>query len=214
MGVVGRAWARYRARKTRKGIVIDFAFLAVVVILAVAPLRRGMMTYALRCTISQPSAYEAIVYADAGDSVVAVSQTGTDTTLHFPPSRPVVLNSASVWSAQSRAEMRSLNTAAEQWTEVLFLVVVDPEEADDMARYMKKKKYNGLHLLSRSTRHECDDMQDVADIDERVLTDEILGSVPATLIVDTDGRVVVKKFGAAKWTGKRIDAIFGQLAKE
>lgn len=212
MGVVGRAWARYRTRKSRKGIATDFAVLAVAIILTVGPLRRGVMTYALRCIIAQPRAYEAIAYTVAADSIEATTPRGGDTTLHFPPKRPTTLNSASLWSAQSRAEMRSLNAAAERWTGIRFYVITDEDEMADMGEYMRKKGYNSLRLLGHKRQTDGLEDADQGCGAEMGVADELLNSVPSTVVVDSEGQVIVKKLGAAKWTGQDIDRIFRQIS--
>lgn len=212
MGAAARAWKRYRARKTRKGIAIDFAFLIVAIVMAVGPLRRGVMTYTLRCVISQPQPYEAIAYALPADSIEAITPGGADTTLRFPPAGPVVINSAAVWSAQSRAEMRSLNSAAEEWPDIRFYVMTDAEEMQDMARYMERKKYGSLHLLGHRTTDDATETSDWTEENERRIVSELLNSVPSTIVLDDDGQVVVRKFGAARWRGKRIDGIFRQVS--
>lgn len=212
MGVVDRAWARYRSRKSKKGIATDFAVLAVAIILAVGPLRRGVMTYALRCIIAQPHAYEAIAYTVAADSIEATTPRGGDTTLHFPPKHPTTLNSASLWSAQSRAEMRSLNAAAEKWTDIRFYVITDEDEMADMDKYMRQKGYNSLRLLGlkrQTDRHEDADQGCRAEMG---VAHELLNSVPSTIVVDGGGQVIVKKLGAAKWTGRSIEEIFRQIS--
>ena len=212
MGVVGRAWARYRSRKSRKGIATDFAVLAVAIILAVGPLRRGVMTYALRCIIAQPRAYEAIAYTVAADSIEATTPRGGDTTLHFPPKHPTTLNSASLWSAQSRAEMRSLNAAAEKWTDIRFYIITDEDEMAEMGEYMRKKGYGGLRLLGH--KKKAGDLENTSQGDgaEIGLAHELLNSIPSTIVVDDEGQVIVKKLGAAKWTGRNIDGIFRQIS--
>lgn len=212
MGVVGRAWARYRSRKSRKGIATDFAVLAVAIILAVGPLRRGVMTYALRCVIAQPRAYEAIAYTVAADSIEATTPRGGDTTLHFPPQGPTVINSASLWSAQSRAEMRSLNAAAGRWTGVRFYVITSEDEKAGMGEYMRKKGYNSLRLLGH--KRQADELETAGKGDgaEIGVADELLNSVPSTVVIDGEGQVIVKKLGAAKWTGRNIDEIFRQIS--
>lgn len=212
MGVVGRAWARYRSRKSRKGIATDFAVLAVAITLAVGPLRRGVMTYALRCIIAQPRAYEAIAYTVAADSIEAMTPRGGDTTLHFPPSRPTTLNSASLWSAQSRAEMRSLNAAAEKWTGIRFYVITDVDEMTEMGEYMRKKGYNSLRLLGHKRQAQGIDDTNQRGSAEMGVAHELLNSVPSTIVVDGGGQVIVKKLGAAKWTGRNIDEIFRQIS--
>lgn len=212
MGVVGRAWERYRSRKSRKGIATDFAVLVVAIILAVGPLRRGVMTYALRCIIAQPRSYEAIAYAVAADSIEATTPRGGDTTLHFPPKRPITLNSASLWSAQSRAEMRSLNAAAERWTGIMFYVITDEDEMAEMGEYMREKSYSSLRLLGH--KRKAGDLESAGQVDgaEIGLADELLNSVPSTVVIDGEGQVMVKKLGAAKWTGRDIDEIFRQIS--
>lgn len=212
MGVVGRAWARYRARKTRKGIVIDFGVLIVAVVLFVAPIRRGFMTYTLRCVLAQPQPYEALTYAQPADSIAALTTAGADTTLHFPPAGPVVINSADPWSAQSRAEMRSLNIAAGQWPAIRFYVITDADDMADMARYMSRKGYTDLHLLGHRATDSETEISEWDEATERRLVDELLNSIPATILLDSDGQVVVRKFGAARWTGKRIDSIFRKVS--
>lgn len=209
MGAIGRAWTRYRGRKTRKGIVVDFVFLAVVLTMAITPLRRSVMTYALRCIISQPEAFKPIVFMGGKDSIAARTADGRDTTLHFPPLRPAVLNSASVWSAQSRAEMRSLDEAAGLWPDIDFYILTDEDEAQDMARYLTRKKYRHLRLLTfaPSGRQEGDD----AECTAIGAANDLRQNIPATIAVKTDGRVAIRKLGAAKWTGKRISEIYKQL---
>lgn len=212
MGVVGRAWVRYRSRKSRKGIATDFAVLAVAIILAVGPLRRGVMTYALRCIIAQPRAYEAIAYTVAADSIEATTPRGDDTTLHFPPKHPTTLNSASLWSAQSRAEMRSLNAAAGKWTNIRFYVITDEDEMTEMGEYMRKKGYNSLRLLGHKRQTDSPEGADQGCRAEMGVAHELLNSVPSTIVVDGGGQVIVKKLGAAKWTGRNIDKIFRQIS--
>ncbi len=213
MGAVSRAWRRYRGRKTRVGIAVDFAFLVAVIVVAIAPLRRGLMTYILRCAASQPEVYEQLVFVGASDSIEATTPTGADTTLRFPPQRPTLINTASVWSAQSRAELRSLNIAAGEWTGINFYVLISADEADDMAKYMRRKKYTNLRMLVLHD-NEDDDAEIFDDgVDEPSigLVADMRNSIPATLLVDRDGKVIIKKLGAAKWTGRRVEAAY-QLA--
>lgn len=212
MGAAGRAWTRYRARKSRKGVAIDFALLAVAVVLAVGPLRRGVMTYALRCLIAQPRAYDAIAYVGPCDNIVAMTPCGVDTTLRFPAGHAVALNSASVWSAQSRAEMRSLNAAAAKWRGMAFYVLTDAEEMADMARYMARKRYTSLRLVGLKESLCGMSLADDETCGRSGVIGELESSVPATVVLDADGQVVVKKFGAAKWEGRRIDKIFRQIS--
>lgn len=209
MGLFGRAWARYRRRKSVRGIVIDFALLVVVIVLAVAPLRRGVLTYALRVVAAQPDAYEHILFASPADSFVVRTPCGADTTIHFPPARPTLINVASVWSPQSRAELKSLNKAASLWPQISFLVIVSSDEADDMARYLARKKYTSLRLLTVDDDSEA--AEEKSDEARAGLRNDVINSIPATILLDANGQVVIKKLGSAKWTGKRVEAIYSDV---
>ena len=202
MGVLSRTWKRYRARKSLKGIVLDFAFLAVVIILAIAPLRRAFMTGILRMALVQPEVYEPMVFLTERDNVGLLTSDGRDTSLTFPPARPTLINTCSPWSAQSRAELRSMAKAAETWTGMDFILIVEPNEAEEMASYLSRRGYSKLHLMV--FRPATDETMDMG---EAGLRDELRHSVPATIVVDAAGQVIAKKTGAARWTGITADKV-------
>ncbi len=202
MGVLSRTWRRYRSRKSVKGIIIDFAFLAVVIILAIAPLRRAAMTGLLRILLVQPEVFEPMVFLTESDNVDLLTPDGRDTALTFPPARPTLINTCSPWSAQSRAELRSMSKAAEKWDGIDFFLIVEPNEAEEMSRYLNKRGYTKLRLLVFSPADDC-----VLDKGEPGLRDELRHSVPATIVVDAEGQVIAKKTGAARWTGQNADNV-------
>ncbi len=208
MGVLSRTWTRYRARKSRKGIILDFAFLAVVIILAIAPLRRAVMTGILRMALVQPEVFEPMAFLTESDNVNLRTADGRDTTLSFPPARPTLINTCSPWSAQSRAELRSMEAAAEKWTGVDFLLIVEPDEAEDMSSYLSRRGYTKLRLMVFAPSEDG-----AMDYGEPGLRDELRHSVPATIVVDADGQVIAKKTGAARWTGANADKVL-EMAME
>lgn len=207
MSLFRRTWARYRARKSARGVALDFLFLAAVVVAVVPPLRRGVMTYALRATLVQPQPYDKIVFLAEADGARLLTPAGRDTLLVFPPPRPVMVNVGSVWSAQSRAELRSMAAAAERLRGRVDFFFVSADEPADVLAYFRRRGYSALRPLF--TLRPASDPADGGD----GLVAQMAMSVPSSIIVNSCGQVVVKKLGAARWTGALAETLF-QLAQE
>lgn len=196
------AWARYRARKSARGVALDFLFLAVVIVVAAPPLRRGVMTCALRVTLVQPQPYDKIVFLGQADAAPLLTPDGRDTLLSFPPPRPVLVNVGSVWSAQSRAELRSLASAAERLRGKVDFFFISADEPADVSAYLRRRGYSAMRALF--TPPSAEGLADGAD----GMVAQMLMSVPSSIVVNSRGQVVVKKLGAARWTGARAEALF------
>lgn len=204
LSVFRRAWARYRARKSARGVVLDFLFLAVVVLAVTPPLRRGVMTHALRVTLVQPQPYDKIVFLGQADGAWLLTPDGRDTLLSFPPRRPALVNVGSVWSAQSRAEMRSMAAAAERLRGRVDFFFVSADEPADVLAYLSRRGYSALRPLFVPQAGETP-----ADGGDGLVA-QMAMSVPSSIVVNCRGQVVAKKLGAARWAGARAEAIFRQ----
>ena len=206
METIGKAWARYRQRKTKRGIVIDISFLVVFLLIAITPIRRGLLTYVLRTTISDPPAYEKVVYVSPSDSISLRSASGQDTTLSLPPARLLLLNRGSIWSPQTRAEMKSLECLRRVMNDDMLIYFITSDDKADVERYFRRKDYHLPTLY-------VDDLPEEQETGNAVI-DELMMSTPGTLIIDRSGRVRVKKMGAAKWDSdefiERLRGILGE----
>jgi hypothetical protein len=203
---IGKAWARYRQRKTKRGIVIDISFLVVFLLIAITPIRRGLLTYVLRTTISDPPAYEKVVYVSSSDSISLRSASGQDTTISLPPAHLLLLNRGSIWSPQTRAEMKSLECLRRVMNDDMLIYFITSDDKADVERYFRRKDYHLPTLY-------VDDLPEEQETGNAVI-DELMMSTPGTLIIDRSGRVRVKKMGAAKWDSdefiERLRSILGE----
>ncbi|MCI5776978.1 MAG: hypothetical protein MR215_05050 [Bacteroidales bacterium] len=200
-GVWQRAWARYRGRKRKRGILFDFLFLVAVVVVLVPPLRRGVVTYAVRATLTQPSLYDKIVFVGADDVLRLKTANGADTVLSFPSSKPVLIAVGSVWSAPTRAGLSSVAKSAERLRGRVDVVFLSSDEPSDVDQYFRRRGYSAIRPLFL-----CDDW--VEGVAEDGVLGQLLMSVPSSALIGADGRVVVKKLGAARWSGARADEAF------
>ena len=203
--LIANAWRTYRKRKTRIGIITDFLFLIIVIVAVVPQLRLGFCVYAIRATLTQPRPYDKVLYLQ-NDSSVVQTAAGADTTVHWINSRPTIYNFCSLLSAQSRAEMKSLNHIAEYYQGSLNVYLITDDDPEEFLKYINKRGYKYVRPLFYT-----DDNEAIAEHD---FISEIRNSVPSTLLISSKGRVLVKKFGAAKWYGNRVKNMIDETIGE
>ncbi len=197
-----RAWQRYRSRKRVRGVVVDFLFLVALIVALVPPLRRGFMTYAVRAVLTQPRPYDKIVFLGAEDALRLSTPHGSDTTVSFPPSRPLLMCFGSVWSAQTRAGLSSIAKSAQKYQASLDFFFITSDAPEDVDDYFNRRGYTSLRPLF----FKCSDAEPESEADGFV--GQLAMSVPSSALIGVDGRVIVKKLGATRWYGATADAAF------
>ncbi len=198
--IIQKAWQHYRQRKSKLGIVTDFLFLVFAIVVLTPPLRFGVGVILSRLALTQPKAYEQTEYLP-NEGLQLHTANGLDTIIMTNLLRPAVYNFGSTWSAQSCAELRSLNKFAQRYANRIDVFFITDEEPSDVERYFNKKGYTIRPLFyNKETIENSPEMMH-----------DILIAVPATFMVNANGRIVVKSVGAAQWTGNRIESIAEKL---
>jgi thiol-disulfide isomerase/thioredoxin len=113
--------------------------------------------------------------------------------------KPLIINFWASWCAPCRQEMASLERLAWQGNAARFAVIgISTDDYPERAqRLLKDSNATISHF-----------------IDRKLLMENMLGAkqLPLTVLVDADGRVVDKIYGAKEWDGpealKRIDNAF------
>lgn len=202
MSLLAKVWRRYRARKSLRGIVSDFLFLLVMVVALAPPLRRGVMACVVRATLVQPHLYDKIVFVETADTARFVTPEGADTLVALPFRRPALFNVGSVWQAQTRAELGSLNDLARRYAGQIDVFFVSADAPADVAAYLGEQGYSALRPLFFGV-----DDSEPGGGEERMggVLSQLLMSVPSSALIRPDGLIVVKKLGAAKWVGGRVE---------
>jgi hypothetical protein len=196
--MIVRAWRKYRARKSIVGICFDFFFLVVVIFLLVPQLRFLLHIGMVRLTLCQPTSVETTFFVNNFERITFRTVDDVDTTITFDVRRPVLYNFGSLGSAQSCAELRSLNKLAKRYFGQLDVFFITDDDPWTVKSYFDKYDYVIKPLF----------YVDVEEfLYEHDMLSELCSSVPASLLVDDKGRVIIKKFGAAKWVGSRVEAI-------
>lgn len=206
MSLLAKVWRRYRARKSLRGVVSDFLFLLAMVVALAPPWRRALMTCAVRAMLVQPHLYDKIVFVGAEDPVRLRTPAGADTLLALPLRRPALFNVGSVWRAQTRAELASLNGLARRYAGRIDVFFVSTDAPSDVVAFLGQGGYTALRPLFLS----ADDCGPGAG-EERLggVLGQLLMSVPSSALVRPDGLLVVKKLGAARWSGESVERACG-----
>lgn len=200
-----KAWATYKKRKTRLGIVIDFCLVALLVFITIPDLRMRLMVNAIRLTLRQPQVMQDDHYMLSPEALRSYTAEGELYIWSDSLEKPLLLNFGALWSPQNRAELKSLSKFWEKYGEKVDVVYLTFDEVEEVEDYMDKRDYRFKRLyikeeeLSKMEREEDGMVVDLAH------------SIPSSVLLDKDGRIVVKKFGAARWEGSRIDEIVASL---
>lgn len=197
--MIKRAWIKYRARKSTIGIWFDFILLAFVITLCVPNLRFMLQTGLVRLTLCQPVALETILFVGNSEYFEVKNLAGIDTTLNFSSDKAAVLyNFGSIKNPQTCAELRTLNKFAKKYRDNIDVIFLTDDEPDEVKAFFDKRNYIIKPLFFELSEHF---------LARHDMVSELCSSLPASLLVNEKGRIIIKKFGAAKWSGSRIDAI-------
>lgn len=202
-----KAWATYKNRKTRLGIVIDFCLVALLIFITIPDLRMRLMVNSIRLMLRQPQEIQDERYYLSPRTLRAYTMDGVLYEWPDTLEKPMLLNFGALWSAQNRAEMKTLSVFSEKYRDQIDVLYITFDSADEVEEYMEVRGYMFKRLYLKE-----DEMSELEREEGGMIVD-LIHSIPSSVILDTDFRVVVKKFGAAKWKGERVDAIMESIGK-
>ena len=107
----------------------------------------------------------------------------------------VLINLWATWCPPCVAEMPSLQNLYDTYGEQVDFYFVSGEEREVVDAFMKKKGYTFPVYLQR--------FSPPAQLEGR--------SIPATFLIAKDGKIVIKKAGAADWNSEQTRAIVQEL---
>lgn len=196
--IVASAWRKYRARKSIIGIITDFMFLAIVLVFVIPPLRFGVSVYISRIALREPNPIEDIYYITDNNVTTLTTTSKKDTTILQEIPRLTIVNFGNTTTAQSCAELKSLNKLQEKYKDEISIYFITDEEVEEVTKYFKRHKYTIKPLFYQGIEY---------DISDHDMIHELQSSVPSTIVIAPNKRIIIKKFGAARWVGKKIETI-------
>lgn len=130
-------------------------------------------------------------------AAVLHSLTGKDKTFSDYRGKPLIINVWASWCGPCRAEMGSLNRLAERYKKQFTVIGISTDDDRQAAqRFLKQYKVSFAN-----------------HIDSNVFLENMLGAdtIPLTILVDAQGRVLEKARGAYEWDSPETVEAIGQV---
>ncbi|MCU4165435.1 TlpA family protein disulfide reductase [Carboxylicivirga caseinilyticus] len=189
-------WNKYRRKKTIWGIAFDFIFTALLISMLFPTSRKIVSATIIRYSMFQPRQTEDVIYLKDNDfNWYLTGMNGERHTFSEFKGQPVFLNLWATWCPPCLAEMPSIQRLYEEYGDKMVFVLASNEEADILKKFVESKGYT-FPIYNLSGR-----LPDV--LSSR--------SIPASFLISPEGKLLMKKQGAAKWDGNKVKQLLDEI---
>ncbi len=191
-------FCNYLKKKKPLSIFFDVVFVVILVLLINPGTRKDVAAFFIRLTSLPPSTL------DADEQFTMSSQSEQwnvyDLSLH-PVSlqqlnnKPVFVNIWATWCPPCIAELPSILDVYETYGDRVNFILVSSEGSEKVKSFLAKNKYTEAPFY----------------LYDRLPVEFQTESIPTTFILDKNGKVVLKKKGAARWNTGKIKKLLDEL---
>ncbi|MCW3806726.1 TlpA family protein disulfide reductase [Plebeiibacterium marinum] len=192
-------WEKYRKRKTKAGIVLDFLFLILFILILNPSTRLPITSFFIKYTMTSPkesSEKQILNESDYGWKYLNLNHETKD--FADLKGKVVFLNFWATWCPPCVAEFSSINDLYKEFGGQVEFVLISNEEAAKLKGFLDKKGYE----------------VPVSIMSQRVPSSLFGNTYPTSLIISKKGEVVINKVGAAKWNSDQFKALLKKLIAE
>jgi len=125
------------------------------------------------------------------------SLTGPNRKLSEYRGKPLIINLWASWCGPCRAEMGSLDRLARRYGKQFTVIGISTDDYPDRAQAFLKQANTGFAHY----------------IDSKLFLENMLGAdrLPLTILVDAEGRVLAKYYGAKEWDSPQAVEVIGKV---
>ena len=192
-------WNKYKARKTKAGIILDFLFLVLFIAMINPPTRKTISSFVIRYTMSSPKESDKRVsLTDEDYQWRYLDKEGQTKKFADLKGKVVFVNLWATWCGPCVAEFSAINELYKAYGDKIEFVLLSNEELAVVDAFLSKKGY-----VVPSYRY-------LDEIPELLYSQ----SIPTTYIISKSGELVVQKKGAAKWNSTSTKELLDKLIEE
>ena len=190
-------WKRYSRKKRWWTIVLDFLFMAFVIVMLFPGTRKPVSVFLIRQTLFSPSETDKVVFLSENDWQLSLTRTGEQKELNLEnfKGKPLFVNFWATWCPPCVAEMPSIQRLYDEYKDKVAFILISNENAAVINRFIEKNEYS-MPVYSL--------LSNVPAVFET-------STIPSTYLVSPSGRLLISKTGAAKWDSPKIKKILNQL---
>lgn len=195
-GFWSEQWYKYRRKKTVWGISFDFIFTALVIAMIFPTSRKVVSSTIIRYSMFQPRETEDIIYLKETDLQWYVEDLdGKRIAIEDLKGKPLFINFWATWCPPCIAEMPSIQRLYDEYKHDVNFILASNESTEALKQFIEKKKYTFPVYVLR---------QNVPDIFAS-------RSIPASFLISPEGKIIMKKQGAARWDGKKVKRLLDKM---
>ena len=197
-----KSWfSNYIKKKKPLSIFFDVLFIVLVILMLIPSTRKELSAFIIRTTSLPPSEL------DDDDQYLIGQKTfnwklydynGNAVSFKDLNSKPVFLNLWATWCPPCVAELPGIAELYANYKESANFILVSSENTEIVKAFAEKHGYEDLPFYYAATTPD----------------DFISQSIPTTFILGKDGKVVLKKKGAARWNSEKTEQILKQLSSK
>ncbi len=192
-------WNKYKVRKTKAGIILDFLFLVLFIAMINPPTRKTISSFVIRYTMSSPKESDkGIRLTNADYQWRYLDSEGQTKKFADLKDKVVFLNLWATWCGPCVAEFPAINELYKEYGDKVEFVLLSNEDLSTVQNFLQKKEY------------EVPSYRYLDEIPQLLYSQ----SIPATFIISKRGELVVQKKGAAKWNSASFKQLLDKLVTE
>jgi thiol-disulfide isomerase/thioredoxin len=192
-------WHKYRRKKTSAGIILDFLFFALLIAMLIPDSRKVVSSTVIRYTMFQPRESRDVVYVDANKLKWHLTDmNGQQASPHQSLGKPIFINFWATWCPPCIAELPSIQKLYDQYKDQVDFYLITQEDENTINEFLERRDYQ--LPIYRLHGHVSDLFYS--------------RKIPASFLISPEGKLVMKKHGAANWDGSKVLKIIDKMLAE
>ncbi len=192
-------WQKYKARKTKAGIVIDFLFLVLFIAMIHPTSRKTISSFVIRYTLTAPEKSESEYQTSEKDYAWKYKDlNGNEKSFMDLKGKVIFLNFWATWCPPCVAEFPAIQSLYNDYSEKIEFVLISNEADSVVSQFIKDKEYSIPVYLA------------VSGLPQSFHS----GAFPTTYVISKSGKIVFSKKGAANWNDNKVKELLDKLIEE